>query len=509
MSGFIATCRDLLAIDAIFIDKNSADSFDSRSKTVYYLYAFFTMVAKKNNRFQAKGGPAFQTRSTCFYLITSLVWFSIIAAIVSAKPSPAHAAKLKPIRKEAVKSKPPAPAPPVRTFTKAQAQKALLRTPTPAPIDPGETREHVVQRTRSGESLLQLFSRFNLLPSEKQFWLRAIKRNGGAQILPAGKEVHLFFFRPATADRKQAPAQLKALELDYNDSATLAWEKSTKGILFQKREKPFDVELKTVSGSIENSLFDDGTKAGVPAKLLSQLADIFTWDVDLEKEIRKGDSYKILYEERSRKGQEAKASLRILAAELINAGQKLTAIYFEKQRGQGNYYNLEGRSLARSFLRFPLEFTSITSHLAHARFHPILKVSLPHNGVDFAAQRGTPVRAVGDGVISQIGWNGNYGKAIDVQHDNTYMSRYAHLDRFADGIQNGTLVTKGQIIGYVGSTGRSTGPHLHFELHKDQQVIDPLSVDFPADETIEPALQRVFDNQKQTYLVALSALPQS
>jgi murein DD-endopeptidase MepM/ murein hydrolase activator NlpD len=299
------------------------------------------------------------------------------------------------------------------------------------------------------------------------------------------------------------------LELDYNDSATLAWEKSTKGILFQKREKPFDVELKTVSGSIENSLFDDGTKAGVPAKLLSQLADIFTWDVDLEKEIRKGDSYKILYEERSRKGQEAKASLRILAAELINAGQKLTAIYFEKQRGQGNYYNLEGRSLARSFLRFPLEFTSITSHLAHARFHPILKVSLPHNGVDFAAQRGTPVRAVGDGVISQIGWNGNYGKAIDVQHDNTYMSRYAHLDRFADGIQNGTLVTKGQIIGYVGSTGRSTGPHLHFELHKDQQVIDPLSVDFPADETIEPALQRVFDNQKQTYLVALSALPQS
>jgi murein DD-endopeptidase MepM/ murein hydrolase activator NlpD len=467
------------------------------------------MAAKRHDMLQANAWPAPGIHSARFYLIRSLVWFWVIGAIVTTRPSEAQAAKLKSIRKEASRSKPTAPVLPVRTFTKAQAQKALLRAPTPAPIDPAEKREHVVHRVRSGESLPQLLSRFNLLPAEKQLWLRAIKRNGRVQPLPAGKEIHLYFFRPATNDRKQTPPQLKALEVDYNDSSTLTWEKSIKGILFQKREKPFDVELKTVSGSVENSLFEDGEKAGVPAKLLSQLADIFTWDVDLEKEISKGDSYKILYEERSRKGQQVKASLRILAAELINAGQKLTAIYFEKQTGQGNYYNLEGRSLARSFLRFPLEFTSITSHLAHSRFHPILKVNLPHNGVDFAAQRGTPVRAVGDGVISQIGWNGNYGKALDLQHDTTYMSRYAHLDRFAEGIQNGTSVTKGQIIGYVGSTGRSTGPHLHFELHKDQQVVDPLSVDFPADETIEPALQRVFDNQKRIYLVELSSAPQS
>ena len=444
-----------------------------------------------------------------FYLIRGLVWVCVVGAIVMISPSQAPAAKLKSLRKEAAKNKPTAPVPPVRTFAKTQAQKALLRTPIPPPMDAGEKREHVVYRVRPRESLPQVLGRFNLSPAEKQLWARAISRNGGAQSFPAGKEIHLYFSRAAINGRKPVPAQLKALEVDYNDSATLTWEKTIKGILFQKRDKPFDVELKTVSGSVENSLFEDGVKAGVPLKLLSQLADIFTWDVDLEKEIGKGDSYKILYEERSRKGQETKASLRILAAELINAGQKLTAIYFEKQKGQGNYYNAEGRSLARSFLRFPLEFTSITSHLAHARFHPILKVNLPHNGVDFAAQRGTPVRAVGDGVVSQIGWNGNYGKAIDIQHDATYMSRYAHLDGFAPGMKNGTQVTKGQIIGYVGSTGRSTGPHLHFELHKDQQVVDPLSVDFPADETIDPALQRVFDNQKRTYLAELSSLPQS
>jgi murein DD-endopeptidase MepM/ murein hydrolase activator NlpD len=299
------------------------------------------------------------------------------------------------------------------------------------------------------------------------------------------------------------------MEVDFSDISTLTWEKGIRGILFQKREKPYDVEMKTVGASVENSLFADGQKAGIHPTLLSQLADIFTWDIDLEKDVHKGDSVKILYEQRSRKGQEKNASLRILAAELVNAGQKLTAIYFEKQKGQGNYYNLEGRSLARSFLRFPLEFTNITSQFAHSRFHPILKLNVPHTGVDFAAKRGTPVRAVGDGVIAMADWNGVYGKMVEIQHDSTYTTRYAHLDRFAEGVRNGTAITKGQIIGYVGSTGRATGPHLHFELYKDQQYIDPLSVDFPAEDLIEPTLQTVFDNQKQIFLVELSSAPQS
>jgi murein DD-endopeptidase MepM/ murein hydrolase activator NlpD len=306
--------------------------------------------------------------------------------------------------------------------------------------------------------------------------------------------------------------QLKAIEIDdSNDALALTWEKGIRGILFQRREKPHDVELKTVSGVVEESLFEDGRKAGIHPALLSQLTDIFTWDVDLEKEIRKGDSFKILYEERSRRGQDTKVGLRILAAELVNAGHKMTAIYFEKQKGQGNYYNSEGRSLARSFLRFPLEFAAITSRFTDSRFHPMLRANLPHTGVDFAAQRGTPVRAVGDGVIVEAGWNGGYGKVIDIKHDATYMSRYAHLDRFAEGIKPGAPVTKGQLIGYVGSTGRSTGPHLHFELYKDQQYVNPLSVDFPADEAIEPDLQRLFENQMKTYLVELSGIssPQS
>jgi murein DD-endopeptidase MepM/ murein hydrolase activator NlpD len=434
------------------------------------------------------------------FLFRTLVWLWLISFVLAIKPNPGHGVSQKTPRKETPKGKTTPPAPPIKRLTKATAE-------TP-PIENMERREYVVQRTKAGDTLYELLDRFGLSTNEKQLWSRSIQRNIGARgLLPAGKEVHFYFTKTAPSQR-QAP-QLKAMEVDLSDAATLTWEKGIRGVLFQKREKPFDVELKTATASVENSLFEDGQRAGINPSLLSQLADIFTWDVDLEKEVRKGDSLKILYEEKSRKGQQKKTALRILAAELTSAGQKFTAIYFEKQKGQGNYYNLEGRSLARSFLRFPLEFTNITSQFAHARFHPILKVNVPHTGVDFAAKRGTPVRAVGDGVITLADWNGVYGKMVEIQHDSTYTTRYAHLERFAEGILDGTAITKGQVIGYVGSTGRATGPHLHFELYKDQQYVDPFSIDFPAEDLIEPALQKLFDNQKQIFLVELTSAPQS
>ncbi len=432
----------------------------------------------------------------------TLIWLWVISFVFAMKPTVAQGAREKTLRKEDPKSKTKttAPAPPIRRLTKTQSD---------IPADTMERREHVIQQTKAGDTLQELLSRFGLSYTERQLWTRSIQRNIGPRgLLPGGKEVHFYFSKLTPGIRGQRP-QLKALEVDVSDTSTLTWEKGIRGILFQKREKPYDVEIKTVSTSVENSLFADGQKAGINPTLLSQLADIFTWDIDLEKEVRKGDSIKILYEQRSRKGQETKASLHILAAELVSAGQKLTAIYFEKQKGQGNYYDLEGRSLARSFLRFPLEFTNITSHFAHSRFHPILKVNIPHTGVDFAAKRGTPVRSIGDGIITLADWNGFYGKTVEIQHDSTYTTRYAHLDRFAEGVRNGTSITKGQIIGYVGSTGRATGPHLHFELYKDQQYIDPLSVDFPAEDLIEPTLQTVFDNQKHIFLVELTSVPHS
>lgn len=441
-------------------------------------------------------------------LTNTLGLFVALMALVLA-PVEAWASKQKVVRKDTPKNKSAPAAAPVQKLSKNQTRNALLRQPTAPPIDLSERREQSIHRVRAGETLNEVLARYRVSPADRQLWARTLKRNSGSEVLPAGKELHLYFAKPTFTTSSQRLGQLKALEIDVDPSYNVTLERGIRGILFQKREKPFDVEVKSVSGTVGSSLFDDGRRAGVHSALLSQLADIFTWDIDFEKDVRPGDSYKILYEERSRKGQENKTSLRILAAELLNSGQKHTAIYFEKQKGHGNYYNAEGRSLARSFLRFPLEFTSITSLFTESRFHPILKTNLPHIGVDFAAQRGTPVRAVGDGVIAEAGWNGGYGKVIDVKHDGTYLSRYAHLDNFAEGIRSGATVTRGQVIGYVGSTGRSTGPHLHFEFYKDQQYVNPLSVDVPADEQIEPALLRVFEDQKRTFQVELAATPQS
>lgn len=438
--------------------------------------------------------------------VNTLMWLWVLTGLVAFKPAKAEAVGDKAVRETPRGKTNPATA---RKPNKAPPSKVLSKQPEPHPaLDPQEIREHVIHRARPGDTLPALLARFGLAQKEKQLWTNSLKRNYSITGIPSGREVHFYFTKPVHGQSSSLD-RLRALELDLNDDWTLTWEKGPRGILFQKREKPYDVELRTAGASVLNSLFEDGQKAGIQSTLLSQLADIFTWDIDLDKDIRTGDSFKILYEKKSRKGQETKSSLRILAAELVNAGQKFTAVYFEKHKGQGNYYNLDGRSLARAFLRFPLEFASITSHVTDSRFHPILRVHVPHTGVDFAAQRGTSVRAVGDGVIAQAGWNGGYGKLVEIQHDSIYTSRYAHLGGFAKGIRDGVSVKKGQIIGYVGSTGRSTGPHLHFEFYKDQQYVDPLSFDFPAEDTIEPALQRLFDNQKEVFLVELTSAPQS
>ena len=437
-----------------------------------------------------------------YYVIRTLLWFSACAAVLSLIPSKSQASRQKSLKTATIKGK--SDTPPVRKLARPPVPRLFNKEKASPDIEPLEIREHVVHRAGRNETLPGILNQFRLSHAEKQAWSRSILAMFGAQLLPRGKEVHFYFAKGTGAGRFKSPVQLTAVELDQSDAMSLIWEKDGQTILFQRLERPYEVEVQTVSAQIESSLFEDGRKAGIEPALLSQLTDIFTWDLDIEKGLGNGDSVKVLYEKRTRKLTQAKSSLRILAAELVNAGQKFTAIYFEKQKGMGGYYDLDGRSLARSFLRFPLEFADITSHFGESRFHPILKTHVPHTGVDFAAERGTPVRAVGDGVIALAGWQGHYGKAIDLQHDARYMSRYAHLQNFADGIRSGAEVKKGQIIGYVGSTGRSTGPHLHFELYKDQQYVNPLSVDFPAEDTIEPGLLRVFDNQKRTYLVELS-----
>jgi murein DD-endopeptidase MepM/ murein hydrolase activator NlpD len=371
--------------------------------------------------------------------------------------------------------------------------------------------KRISYKIQSGDTLGSLFVRYGVSLQERKLWMQAIQKQLPLSSFRPGKEVQLYLARAASSSQSQkGKEQLKAVEVEQNEDSILTWEKGTKGIVFSKREKPYDVELKTAGGVVETTLFEDGARVGISSTLLSQLADLFSWEIDFDREIQKGDTFKILYEQRSRKGSKNMPALKILAAELVSTGRRYFAMYFEKEKGKGDYYDLTGRTLARAFLRFPLEFTNITSTFSHSRLHPILKVDRPHHGVDFAAKLGTAVRAVADGKVLFAGWRkGGYGRLIELDHESPYSSRYAHLQRVAKGIRGGAMVKKGQIIGYVGSSGLSTGAHLHFEIYQDHEYVDPLNFESPAEDQIEPALLKVFETRKQLFTTELAATPSS
>lgn len=367
-------------------------------------------------------------------------------------------------------------------------------------------------KIQTGDTLSKVLVRYGVTLQDRKLWLQSIQKHLPLTAFRPGKDVQLYLSQPAASSRAQRgqknKEQLKAIEVDQNEDSILTWEKGTRGIVFSKREKPYDVEVKTAGGVVETTLFADGARVGLNPTLLSQLADMFSWEVDFDKEIHKGDTFKVVYEQRSRPSAKARPTFRILAAELINSGQRYFAMYFEKEKGKGAYYDVDGRTLARAFLRFPLDFIEITSTFSNSRLHPVLGIDRPHNGVDFAARRGTPVRAVADGKIAFAGFKkGGYGRLIEVEHDSVYASRYAHLQKVAAGIHNGVAVKKGQVIGFVGSTGLSTGPHLHFEIYQNHQYLDPLTFESPAEDQIEPALLRIFETRKKLFLTELAATP--
>ncbi|HEY1267063.1 MAG TPA: peptidoglycan DD-metalloendopeptidase family protein [Candidatus Binatia bacterium] len=363
--------------------------------------------------------------------------------------------------------------------------------------------KRITYKIQTGDSLSQVLVRYGVSVQDRKVWLQSIQKHLPLSAFRPDKEVQLYFNRQANGRE-----QLKAIEVEQNADSVLTWEKGTRGIVFSRRENPYEVEIKTAGGVVETTLIQDSQRVGLNAPVLSQLVELFSWDVDFEKEIQKGDTFKVVYEQRSRPGDRARPTFRILAAELINSGRRSFAMYFEKEKGKGAYYDLTGHTLARAFLRFPLDFIEITSTFSDGRLHPILGMDRPHHGVDFAAKLGTPVRAVADGMIVFAGWQkGGYGRLIDVEHDSHYSSRYAHLQSFANGIRSGMKVLKGQVIGFVGKTGLSTGPHLHFEIRQDNEYVDPLKFDAPAEVLLEPALLKLFESRKQLFLTQLAATP--
>jgi murein DD-endopeptidase MepM/ murein hydrolase activator NlpD len=231
---------------------------------------------------------------------------------------------------------------------------------------------------------------------------------------------------------------------------------------------------------IESSLFASGRAAGLSSDLLLRLAnDIFGWDIDFALDIQPDDTYTIVYEKKFRDGEYLNDG-RILAAEFVNAGRTYRAVRFESADGRiADYFTPEGKSMRKQFLRAPVEFKYISSSFNPRRFHPVLNITRAHQGVDYAAPKGTPVKASGDGKVSFVGAKGGYGNAIILEHGGAVSTLYAHLSRFANGVRSGTRVKQGDVIGFVGSTGTATASHLHYEYRINGVHKNPRTVSLP------------------------------
>ncbi|MFH1079199.1 MAG: M23 family metallopeptidase [Pseudomonadota bacterium] len=246
-----------------------------------------------------------------------------------------------------------------------------------------------------------------------------------------------------------------------------------------------------IEGEITSSLFEAVAAQGEEDKLIMDFADIFAWEIDFYMDPQPGDRFRIVVE-KDYVGETFVRYGRILYAEYQSAGNCLNAIYYQGSRTTGDYFTADGQSLRKAFLRSPLKFTRISSGYSRARKHPILGGIRPHLGIDYAAPAGTPVWAIGDGTVIFRGWNGGYGKQVIIRHGNGYESMYGHLSRFGPGSRKGMAVRQKQIIGYVGSTGLSTAPHLDFRLKRNHAFLNPLNQISPRAASLKEAEMHPF-----------------
>jgi murein DD-endopeptidase MepM/ murein hydrolase activator NlpD len=271
-----------------------------------------------------------------------------------------------------------------------------------------------------------------------------------------------------------------------------------------KETKPVELRKREVGGTITQSLYVNMVEQGVGPDLIDQFADLYGWTVDFQR-LQNGDKFKVVFNEKWVDGQ-AVGVEDIQTAYFEHLGEPYHAIPFE-QNGQVSFFDQEGNSLKKAFLRDPLKFTRISSRYNLNRFHPVQKRYKAHLGTDYAAPRGTEIRSVGDGTVIAAGYTGGNGNYVKIKHNGTYSTQYLHMSKIGKGIRNGARVKQGQVIGYVGSTGLATGPHLCFRFWKHGKQVDWLKEKIPPSEPIAPENRLAFDRVKMEKLDQLASIP--
>jgi murein DD-endopeptidase MepM/ murein hydrolase activator NlpD len=266
-------------------------------------------------------------------------------------------------------------------------------------------------------------------------------------------------------------------------------------------EKEIEIKRQTTSGIIESSLWNAMVANNTDPNLANELSDIYAWTIDFFG-IQKGDNYKVIYEELYVEGEPIGIG-KIDAALFHHAGHDYYAFYFV-QDSVGDYFDEEANSLRKTFLKAPLRYKRISSRFSNSRLHPVLKIRRPHHGVDYAAAIGTPVHAVGDGVVIKAGRSGGAGRMVKIKHNGTYSTAYLHLSKYGKGIKKGVHVKQGQVIGYVGQSGLATGPHLDFRFYRNGKAIDPLKVKSPPAKPVDSTNLEQYKKTVNKYLSELN-----
>lgn len=367
-----------------------------------------------------------------------------------------------------------------------------------------ETRQSNVARpdeswltitVRRGDSLSAIFKRHEIPAQELHgiMQLGRITRNLNA--LRPGDTIRF------KLDTQQRVEQL-VFDIDRLTSLQVTRQSADK---FAARviEHELDRRLTQSSGVISTSLYEAGKAAGLDDALIMQMTAIFGWDIDFVLDIRRGDHFTLLYEEQYLNGEKIQDG-PIIAAEFVNQGRRVHAIRYTDEEGRSDYYSPEGYSMRKAFLRTPVDFRRISSRFGK-RHHPVLNRMRMHKGVDYAARPGTPIQAAGDGKIVYRGWKGGYGRVVILQHGGRYSTLYAHMSGFKGGLRVGSRVRQGQTIGFVGSSGRATGPHLHYEFRVNGAHRDPLTVKLPNAEPIKSVYKADFLQLAERRLAQLDA----
>lgn len=388
---------------------------------------------------------------------------------------------------------PDKPASQHQTITPQPRSPSNSKSPNPGYIKPKFRK--VTDVVKAGDSLSELFERNDVGAS---ILLRVLDVGPVARHLKRLHPGDRFEFSFNEND------QLNTLRYPIDDENTLLIERTGDTFSAQTETHLLDREVNIAKGVINSSLFLTAQKAGLSNAMTMEFAGIFGWDVDFALDVREGDSFAVIYETLHRDGKKVRDG-KILAAEFTNRGHTFRTAYY-KLNGRGEYFSENGKPLRKTFIRSPVDFARISSRFSLNRKHPILHKIRAHKGVDYAASKGTPIKSTGDGKVIFAGRKGGYGNTVIIKHGVKYTTLYAHLSRYAKNIRAGKRLRQGQVIGYIGSSGLATGPHLHYEFRLNGVHRNPLTVKFPGVSPLPKKYMTDFKQQTKPFFSQLAAI---